>query len=110
MQHKYYFEVVYRLLVDLRSVTDDILFGGVPVILGGDFAQILLIVPRGSRADIVTACLQKSFIWPQLKRLFLRINMRVCEGQHGQEFIRWISKLPYSPALDGMVLISDYIN
>src|SRR5262249_37795964 len=41
MQHKYCFEVVHRLLVDLRSTTDDILFGGVPVILGGDFAQIL---------------------------------------------------------------------
>lgn len=38
MQHKYCFEVVHRLLVDLRSVTDDVLFGGVPVILGGDFA------------------------------------------------------------------------
>jgi hypothetical protein len=36
--------------------------------------------------------------------------MRVREGQHGQEFIHWISKLPYSPALDGMVSIPDYIN
>ncbi len=55
MQHKYCFEVVHRLLVDLRSVTDDVLFGGVPVILGGDFAQILPVVPHGSRADIVSA-------------------------------------------------------
>ena len=37
MQHKYCFEVVYRLIVDLRSVTDDLLFRGVPVILSGDF-------------------------------------------------------------------------
>lgn len=56
MQHKYCFEVVHRLLVDLRSAADDILVGGVPVILGEDFAQILPVVPRGSRADIVTAC------------------------------------------------------
>ena len=110
MQHKYCFEVVHRLLVDLRSVTDDILFGGVPVILGGDFAQILPVVPHGSRADIVAACLQKSFIWPRLKRLSLRINMRVREGQHGQEFIRWISELPYSPAMDGAVLVPGYVN
>jgi hypothetical protein len=34
-------------MVDLRSVPDDVLFGGVPVILGGDFAQILLVVPHG---------------------------------------------------------------
>ena len=38
MQHKYYFEVVHRLMVDLWSVVDDVLFGGVPVVLGGDFA------------------------------------------------------------------------
>jgi hypothetical protein len=96
--------------MDLQSVTDDILFGGVPVILGGDFAQILPVVPHGSRADIVTACLQKSFIWPQLKQLRLRTNMRVREGQNGQGFVRWISELPYSPDLNGMVSIPDYVN
>jgi PIF1-like helicase len=57
MQHKYYFEVIYQLLVDLRSVIDNILFRGVPVILRGDFAQILPVVPRGLRADIIIACL-----------------------------------------------------
>ena len=67
MQYKYCFEVVYRLLTDLRSVTDDLLFGGVPVILGGDFAQILPVIKRGSRPEIVRACLQMSFIWPRLK-------------------------------------------
>lgn len=109
MQHKYCFEVVHRLLVDLRSVTDDVLFGGVPVILGGDFAQILPVVPHGSRADIVTACLQKSFVWSRLRKLQLRTNMRVREGQHGQDFVRWISKLPYSPALNGIISIPDYV-
>ena len=109
MQHKYCFEVVHRLLGDLRSVTDDILFGGVPVILGGDFAQILPVVPHGSRADIVGACLQTSFIWPRLTQLRLRINMRVREGENGQDFVRWIGELPYDPAQNGMVTIPDYI-
>jgi hypothetical protein len=31
-------------MVDLQSMMDDVLFGGVLVILGGDFAQILLVV------------------------------------------------------------------
>ena len=110
MQHKYCFEVVHRLLVDLRSVTDDVLFGGVPVILGGDFAQILPVIPHGSRPEIVSACLQKSFIWPRLKRLHLRTNMRVREGENGQDFVRWISQLPYDPALNGMVSIPAYVN
>jgi hypothetical protein len=44
MQYKYCFKVIHRLLVDLRSIIDDILFGGVPIILRRDFAQILLVV------------------------------------------------------------------
>jgi hypothetical protein len=38
MQYKYCFKVVHRLLVDLQSVTDNVLFKGVPMILSGDFA------------------------------------------------------------------------
>lgn len=109
MQHKHCFEVVHRLLVDLRSVTDSVLFGGVPVVLGGDFAQILPVVPHGSRPQIVGACLQKSFIWPRLKRLHLRMNMRVRDGPHGQEFIRWISALPYSPTMHGSIPLPAYV-
>lgn len=103
MQHKYCFEVVHRLLVDLRSTTDSILFGGVPVILGGDFAQILPVVPHGSRADTVSACLQRGFIWPQLRQLRLRVNMRVRNSLVDQEFARWIATLPFVPALNGAV-------
>jgi hypothetical protein len=56
MQHKYCFKVVHRLLVDLLSVKDNVLFGGIPVVLKGDFAQILPVVPHGSRADVVHVC------------------------------------------------------
>jgi len=51
MQHKHCFTAVYRLLVDMRSITGlrEPLFGGVPVIFGGDFAQILPVVVNGSR-------------------------------------------------------------
>src|SRR5579871_6610697 len=110
MQHKHAFECVHRLFTDLRDTDDDVLFGGVPVILGGDFAQTLPIVPRGSRADTVTACLQRSFIWQKLRFLKLRINMRVRNGTHDQDFIQWIDSLPYDPALHGPVSIPLYLS
>jgi ATP-dependent DNA helicase PIF1 len=43
MQHCYCFEAVHRLMCDLRS-DDDHLFGGVPMVMGGDFAQTLPVV------------------------------------------------------------------
>jgi len=60
MQHKYYFEVVHRTLKDIRG--SNALFRKIPVILGGDFAQILLIVRRTNRARTIAANLQLSFL------------------------------------------------
>jgi PIF1-like helicase/Helitron helicase-like domain at N-terminus len=112
MQHKYCFEVVSRLLADLRSVKEDVLFGGVPVVLGGDFAQILPVVPQGSRADIVSACLQRASVWPRLRKLRLRTNMRVYNAHSPQDqaFVRWISALSYTPALNGSISIPPYVS
>jgi hypothetical protein len=36
MQHRYYFEAVHCMLIDVRS--NDSTFSGLPTILGGDFA------------------------------------------------------------------------
>ena len=114
MQHRYCFEVVHRLFCDLRSIPHDSpdvpLFGGIPVILGGDFAQILPVVPGGSRADTVSACLQQSFIWPRLKQLRLRTNMRVRNGPQDDLFRDWVGSLPYNSALHNSISIPSYIS
>jgi len=79
------------------------------VILGGDFAQILPVVPHGSRADIVHACLQRSWIWPRLHQLALRINMRVRNDPSEKDFITWISSLPYEPTLNSLITLPLFI-
>ena len=107
MQHCYCFEIVHHLLCDLRS--SDKLFGGVPFVLGGDFAQTLPVIPRGSRADIVCACLQHSFIWPKLEILRLRQNMRLQSGPDNLAFATWLSQLSYQPELIGRIELPSYI-
>ena len=62
MQHCFYFEAVDRMLQDIQS--NGRLFSGLPFIIEEDFDQILLVVRRGTRAIIVGACLQRSYIWP----------------------------------------------
>ena len=108
MQHKFCFEAVHRTLTDICS--NDSLFGGVPTLFGGDFAQILPVVPRGSRADIVNACLQRSFLWPSLRVLSLRINMRVRNGDRNRRFIEWVSSLAHDPSQAGSITIPTDIN
>jgi hypothetical protein len=103
MQHKFCFEAVDQLLLDLHLNEKDILFRGVLVVLRGDFAQILLVVLRGKQADTVAACLQRSYIWPRLKRIHLRTNMRVWNGVHDAEFVDWLQRLSYDKALCGYI-------
>ncbi|HEV7738154.1 MAG TPA: AAA family ATPase [Chlamydiales bacterium] len=76
MQHRHVMETVDRTLRDLRQ-EPDICFGGIPVAWGGDFQQTLPVVPKGRKEDIVAACLQKSYLWQQVKVLHLTENMRV---------------------------------
>ena len=92
MQHCFCFEAVDRMLQDIRS--NDCLFGGLPVIMGGDFAQILPVVRR---ATIVGACIQRSYIWPRLSLLFLRQNMGLFHDENSREFGTWLQELSHNP-------------
>jgi hypothetical protein len=47
-------------LRDIRDCEEP--FGGLPVILNGDFAQILPVIKRANRARTVAANLQQSFL------------------------------------------------
>ncbi len=67
MAHKHVFEAVNRMLQHVMGVVDpavkDMLFGGKVVVMGGDFRQILPMVPRGKRGQIVDASLKRSAIF-----------------------------------------------
>ncbi|XP_068322118.1 ATP-dependent DNA helicase PIF1-like [Pyrus communis] len=66
MNHKQYFETLDRSLRDVLKGSkpgfDDLPFGGKPILFGGDFRQILPIVPNGTKADIVEASLTNSYL------------------------------------------------
>jgi hypothetical protein len=107
MQGKRAFEAVHRMLCDVRG--SDELFGGIPTVLGGDFAQILPVVKGANRARIVDENLQNSFIWPKLQLLFLHENMRIRPGEANQRFARYIQSMSYRPELHGNVTLPDEI-
>jgi hypothetical protein len=47
------------------------------MVLGGDFRQILRVVPKGGREVIVSASLPQLHLWQHVTILHLHINMRV---------------------------------
>jgi ATP-dependent DNA helicase PIF1 len=51
-------------------------FGGKVMLFGGDFRQVLPVVPHGTRAQITDATLLRSYIWESVRRIRLTQNMR----------------------------------
>ena len=100
MANKYCFEALDRTMRDLlrfsNPLSNDLPFGGKVVVFGGDFRQILPVIPKGSRQDIVNASLNSSYLWSHCKVLSLTKNMRLQvesspeEINEIREFSDWI--------------------
>jgi len=100
MLHKHCFESLDRAFRDiLRSHNNgrlDIPFGGKVVVLGGDFRQILPVIPKGSRQDIVHATINSSYLWDHCEVLTLTTNMRLLSNsstsnvEEVRAFSEWI--------------------
>ncbi|KAL7601903.1 hypothetical protein Lser_V15G26956 [Lactuca serriola] len=84
MVHKHAFEALDRTLKDIlkcvNPTNSNIPFGGKVIVFGGDFRQILPVVPGGSRQNIVNASLSSSYLWQQCKVHKLTKNMRLTVG------------------------------
>ncbi|XP_019190490.1 PREDICTED: uncharacterized protein LOC109184951 [Ipomoea nil] len=103
MMHKHCFEALDRTMRDLLRFVDPNsemkTFGGKTVVLGGDFRQILPVVPKGTRQDIVSSAINSSYLWDSCKVLRLTKNLRLSSvhngvnGQALQEFANWIANI-----------------
>lgn len=81
MMHKHCFEALDRSLRDVLKTVDkrnkDIPFGGKVVVLGGDFRQILPVMPGSTRPEVVNASINSSHLWRYCEVLTLTKNMRL---------------------------------
>ncbi|XP_019195884.1 PREDICTED: uncharacterized protein LOC109189728 [Ipomoea nil] len=103
MMHKHCFEALDRTMMDLLHFVDPCsemkTFGGKTVVLGGDFRQILPVVPKGTRQDIVSSAINSSCLWDSCKVLRLTQNLRLSSVPNGgnrqalQEFADWIANV-----------------
>nr|GEY59907.1 hypothetical protein [Tanacetum cinerariifolium] len=103
MTNKLYFEALDQTLRDVlcrtRYDTCEMPFRNITMMFGGDFRQVLPVIPKGSRQDSVNASLNQSYLWDHCKVLKLTANMRlivdaslkdVCKIQ---DFTEWILKV-----------------
>ncbi|XP_003740984.1 uncharacterized protein LOC100902978 [Galendromus occidentalis] len=82
-------ETIDSLLQDIMKNTAP--FGGKTIVLGGDFRQILPVVERGSRGQIVDSCLKYSDLWKHFQQVRLSRNMRLSSDD--LTFRQWLHQL-----------------
>ena len=75
-------------------------FGGMTVVLGGDFRQILPVVKNGRREHIINASIKRSYLWQHFEVFHLTKNMRLnslstnqTQQQRTAEFAEWILQI-----------------
>jgi ATP-dependent DNA helicase PIF1 len=100
MMHRFCFEALDRTMRDLMSSVNPQAetkpFGGMTVVLGGDFRQILPVVRKGNRQDILSSAVNSSDLWSYCRVLRLTKNMRLgsstvqSEEEEIKNFADWI--------------------
>jgi hypothetical protein len=88
MQHRYAIEALDRTLQDILD--QELPFGGLTVLFGGDFRQILPVIPRGSREQIINASIRKSRLWTHIQVFHLTQNMRLRRSPESAAFAQWL--------------------
>ncbi|GKE19891.1 ATP-dependent DNA helicase PIF1-like protein, partial [Tanacetum coccineum] len=100
MVNQHCYEAFDRTMRDIcrtdPSTPSEQVFGGKVVVFGGDFRQILPVVPNGSRQDVVHAAINSSYLWNHCTVVKLTVNMRLGSGSNSsekkeiQDFADWI--------------------
>ncbi|XP_048612049.1 ATP-dependent DNA helicase PIF1-like [Brassica napus] len=96
MMSRHCFETLDCSMRDIIRSSEDKPFGGKVVVFGGDFRQILPVIPGGDRAETVLAALNSSYHWEHCKVLKLTKNMRLLAGltddatKELESFSKWI--------------------
>ncbi|XP_074352765.1 uncharacterized protein LOC141691914 [Apium graveolens] len=100
IQHRHAAESVDCSLRDIMTSLDPERasqpFDGITIVFGGDFRQILPVIPKASRAHVVSASLNSSKIWDHCRVFLLEKNMRLSsrktekEKYEVAEFNKWV--------------------
>jgi ATP-dependent DNA helicase PIF1 len=85
VNHRYCFEALDRTLRDImsdkRPNAENMQFGGITVVLGGDFRQTLPVIKNATKQHILKSCIVNSYLWNQCTLLHLSENMRLTSSR-----------------------------
>jgi hypothetical protein len=78
-------------------------FAGIPVVLGGDFRQVLPVVRGGGAAQTIAAAVNRSRLWDNVVTLRLHANLRL-QSQVGSDWAAYLLEIGEGRGVDNIVL------
>jgi len=88
MTNKYCLEALDRTLKDILDYYAP--FGGKVIIMDGDFCQVLPVIQKGSKTQMISACIIRCYLWANTKALHLIQNMR---SMNDPEFAQFLMRI-----------------
>ncbi|CAN6585852.1 unnamed protein product [Malus baccata var. baccata] len=101
MAHMFAFETLNRTFKDIIGV--DLPFGGKVMIFGGDFQQVLPVVPKSTRSELMQASMINASFWGHVKIIRLKHNMRSINDQDFSEFLLHVGNGEQETMIDDMM-------
>ncbi|XP_024009269.1 uncharacterized protein LOC112084380 [Eutrema salsugineum] len=103
MMSKDCFETLDRTMRDILEVDKPV--GDKVIVLGGDFRQILSVIPNAGKTEILMVTLNSSPLWYKCRVLRLTQNMRLIAGYNSRAmleraFTKWILDIGDGPIND----------
>ncbi|KAH9118400.1 hypothetical protein AeMF1_008427 [Aphanomyces euteiches] len=96
----------------LQDLMDNALpFGGKVVIFSGDFKQMLPVILKGTPGLILEACLKNSYLWSNVAKFHLTVNMRLTNNnsESVREFAGLLKSIGHGTYPTCTELGADYI-
>ncbi|KAK9163212.1 hypothetical protein Syun_004114 [Stephania yunnanensis] len=108
MAHRHALEALDRTLRDITDIDD--FFGGKNIVLGGDFRQVLPVVPNGTRSETIDASLIRAPFWKNVIKIKLMNNMRAINDCLFADFLLRIGNGEENSIKEDMIRVPDEIN
>jgi ATP-dependent DNA helicase PIF1 len=108
MEKRHAVEAFDNSLRDILN-KEDLPFGVKTDVFGGDFKQTLLVVRKGSRAQIINSSLRRSYLWDLMQHLRLERNMRSQKDPEFTDFLLHIGDVTKEVNNEGEVLLPEDI-
>jgi len=91
-------ETIDRSLCDFCSV--DVPFGGITVVLSGNFQQTLPVIIKATCEETILATVQWSHLWHNICLLHLKENMHLNHDHQQNQFAHWLLQLRHESTVD----------